>query len=303
MAKFHLPLLNSLRAFEAAARHLSIQKACDELHLTHGAVSRQIKNLELRIGHRLFERTHRKIVLTDDGALLFRAVTHAFGHINRALAQLSDGGISDRLVISVDSDFAGLWLVPRLADFYVIVPNVLVEIVSENTPLLVHDPRSNCAIIYAEAGRDIENGEVLFRSRLFPVCAKELVVKRPLRSPEDLRNHVLLYDRTPVEWEEYLRGCAPAIEFNFKSGMVFNETVHCLDAAARGQGVAIGDDYLAAIHLQEGRLIKPFGESVPSKNAYYFVVPDTAPKHPHVKTFRMWLLQGIERHRANFLLT
>jgi LysR family glycine cleavage system transcriptional activator len=302
MAKYHLPLLNSLRAFEAAARHQSVQKACDELHLTHGAVSRQIKKLELRIGRRLFERAHRKIALTDDGALLFRAVTLGFSHIQRAFVQLSGASISDRLVISVDSDFAGLWLVPRLGDFYAIVSNVLVEILAENTPPLVHDPRANCAIHYAEAGRDLDNGEVLFRSRLFPVCAKELAAQRPLRSAEDLRHHVLLYDRTPVEWEEYLRGCAPAIEINFKSGIVFNETAHCLDAAARGQGVAIGDDFLAAIHLQEGRLIKPFGSAVPSKNAYYFVVSANAPKHPSVKTFRMWLLQGIDQHRKNFLI-
>jgi LysR family transcriptional regulator, glycine cleavage system transcriptional activator len=303
MAKFHLPLLNSLRAFEAAARHQSIQKACDELHVTHSAVSRQIQKLELQVGRHLFERTHRKIALTDEGLLLFRAVTLGFSHIQRAFVQLSGSEISDRLVISVDSDFAGLWLVPRLADFYAIVANVLVEILAENTPPRLHDPRANCAILYAEAGRDLEDGEVLFRSRLFPVCAKELGGQRPPRSAEDLRHYVLLHDRTIFEWEEYLRGCAPAIDVNFKSGFVFSETSHCLDAAARGQGVAIGDDFLAAIHLQEGRLIKPFGSAVPSKNAYYFVVPGNAPKHPSVKTFRMWLLQSIDQHRKNFLIT
>jgi len=254
MSKFHLPVLNSLRAFEAAARHQSIKKACDELHVNHAAVSRQILNLEGRLGRDLFERHHRKVVLNDAGEILFNAVTLGFTHIQRAVAQLSGSRTPARLLISVDPDFAGLWLVPRLAEFYAAVPNELVEIRSERNLDALSDSRIDCAIQYAEAGSVIEDGEVLFRSTLFPVCAQIMTQEPPLRSPEDLLRHTLLHDRSLLEWEEFLQRCSVGIDVNLRSGVIFSETVLCLDAASRGQGVAIGDDFLAAIHLAEGRL-------------------------------------------------
>jgi LysR family transcriptional regulator, glycine cleavage system transcriptional activator len=292
MAKFRLPLLNSLRAFEAAARHQSIKSACDELHVTHAAVSRHIQKLERQLGRRLFERSHRKIVLTDDGELLFGAVATGFTHIQRAFLQLSTNQYPERLIISVDPDFAGLWLVPRLAEFYATVPDTLVEIRAEKPVLPLQDRRISCAIHFAEAGTGAEHGELLFQSHLFPVYAKSLAQLLPLESLNDLRRHVLLHDRSIVEWEEYLQTCG-AIDINVRSGVVFSETSHCLDAAVRGQGVAIGDNFLAAMHLSEGRLVRPSCPVVLSKNAYYLVIPESSPRHPAVDAFGLWLLEGI----------
>jgi LysR family transcriptional regulator, glycine cleavage system transcriptional activator len=299
MKKFRLPLLNSLPAFEAAARHQSIKKACDELHVDHAAVSRHIRKIEQQLGRHLFQRAHGKIALNDGGELLLRAVTTGFSHIQRALIQLSDSQNAQRLVISVDPDFAALWLVPRLAEFYAILPDTLVEILAEKTTLSVQDPRISCAIQYAEAGLGLENGEMLFRSRLFPVCAPGLTETLPLRSLNDLRHHVLLHDRSVDEWEEYLRHCATSVDVNVRAGMIFSDTAHCLDAAARGQGVAMGDDFLAAMHLSEGRLVGPFDSGVLSKNAYYFAVPENTPRHPSVNAFRTWLFQHIRAQRED----
>jgi len=297
MSKFRLPVLNSLRAFEAAARHQSIKKACDELHVTHAAVSRHIQKLEQQLGRDLFERYHRKIVLNDAGEIMLGAVTVAFTHIQRAVAQLSRDQHPESLVISVDPDFAGLWLVPRLAEFYSIVPHTLLEILAEKGANSSPDPRIDCVIDYAEAGLDLEDGEVLFRSRLFPVCAPSLAQSLPLRSPEDLRHHVLLHDRSIAEWQEYLQSLPTAIDVNVRLGVIFSETALCLDAAVRGQGVAIGDDFLAAMHLSEGRLMKPFDSEFLSKNAYYLVVPKTNARHPAVNLFRTWLFETIDRLR------
>jgi LysR family glycine cleavage system transcriptional activator len=294
MPKFRLPVLNSLRAFEAAARHQSIKKACDELHVTHAAVSRHIQKLEQQLGRELFERHHRKIVLNDAGEILLGSVTVGFSHIQRAIAQLSGDQNTERLVISVDPDFAGLWLVPRLAEFYAIVPDTLVEIIAEKGLKSLDDSRIDCAIQYAEAGLDLENSEILFRSRLFPVCAPASTQMPPLRSPEDLRRHTLLHDRSIVEWQEYLRSCSMTIDVNVRLGVVFSDTALCLEAAARGQGVAIGDDFLAELHLSEGRLVRPFESAFLSKNAYYLVVPERAAQHPAVNAFRTWLLQSID---------
>jgi LysR family glycine cleavage system transcriptional activator len=298
MPKFRLPALNSLRAFEAAARHQSIKKACDELHVTHAAVSRHIQQLEQRLGRELFERHPRKIVLNDAGEIMLSAVAVAFTHIQRAIVQLSGNSNPERLVISVDPDFAGLWLVPRLAEFYAIVPNTLVEIIAEKRLNSADDSRIDCAIQYAEAGLDLEDSEVLFRSRLFPVCAPSLAQLLPLRSPEDLQQHVLLHDRSMVEWQEYLQGFPVTININVRLGVIFSETSLCLDAAVRGQGVAIGDDFLAEMHLSEGRLVRVFNSDFLSKNAYYFVVPKINARHPAVEAFRTWLFESIDRLRG-----
>ena len=299
MSKFQLPALSTLIAFEAAARHQSIKEAAAELHVTHGAVSKQIQKLELQVGRRLFERQHRGIVLSADGEMFLRAVTMGFTHIERAFVQLSGGRKADRLVISVDPDFAGLWLVPRLAEFYAIVPNTLVEIRSGKDINSLRDPRVDCAIQYAETGSRLENGEVLFRSRLFPVCAPSLVKRRPLRSLEDLRHHVLLHDRSFAEWQEYLQNCSLSIDIKAGLKVVFSETAHCLDAAARAQGVAMGDDFLAAMHLSEGRLVRPFDSVIYSRNAYYFIAPKRGVRHRAVAAFRNWLVQSIDRVRGD----
>jgi LysR family glycine cleavage system transcriptional activator len=295
MSKYPLPMLSSLRAFEAAARHQSIKKACDELHVTHAAVTRHLQKLERQLKRRLFDRHHRSIALTEDGKILFAAVTLGFSHIQRAIAQLSGTQNPERLVISVDPDFAALWLVPRLAELHAIAPNTFVEILAEKGTNSLHDPRIHCAIHYADAGLQDQDGEILFRSHLFPVCAPCLTQGLPLLSPEDLRHHVLLHDRSIVEWQEYFQNCSMTIDV--RPGPVFSETALCLDAAARGQGVAIGDDFLAAIHLSEGRLVRPFASSFLSKNAYYFVVPKRSARHPAVDMFRTWLLRGINRLR------
>jgi LysR family transcriptional regulator, glycine cleavage system transcriptional activator len=299
MQKFHLPSLNALRAFEAAARHQSIKKACAELHVTHATVTRHIQKLEAVAGRPLFERTHRKIALTAEGESLYGAVTTGFSIIERAYLQLTARRDPDRLVISVDPDFAGLWLIPRLADFYSIVPNALVEIRAQRLLLRSIESDVSCAIQYAEAGLQVGRGDMLFRSRLFPVCSESLIRSSPLRVPEDIGSHILLHDRSTVEWEEYLRSCVPALDKDTKSGLVFSDTALCLGAAARGLGIALGDDFLAAMHLLEGRLVKPFDCALVSKNAYYFVIPRNPRRHPSVTAFRVWLLEGIERHRED----
>jgi LysR family transcriptional regulator, glycine cleavage system transcriptional activator len=297
MPKYRLPVLNSLRAFEAAARHLSIKKACDELHVTHASVSKHIANLELWLGHSLFERHHRKIVLTGEGEALYLGLTVAFDHVQRVVTRLSRNQHSERLVISVDPDFAALWLVPRLGEFSAIVPDILVEILSEDSLRSFDDPKIDCAIHYSEVGLDLPNHELLFRSTLFPVCAPSLMQATPVQSPEHLRHHKLLHDRTLLEWQEFFRETSVATQMNLGVGSIFSTTALCLDAAARGQGVAIGDDFLAEIYLSEGRLIRALNYSVLSKNAYYFIVPAGPAQHPAVAALRKWLMQGIDAMR------
>ena len=297
MWKFRLPVLNSLRAFEAAARHQSFTKAGKELHVNPTSISRQIRNLERRIGRDLFERHARKIVLNADGEALLGSLSSAFSTMQHAITRLGTGPHPERLIISVDPDFASLWLVPKLPEFYAIAPNVLIEIRAEERTAESLNPGVDCGIHYADAGLKIENGEVLFRSSLFPVYASDLIQGPPLRTPADLRHHALLHDRSPSEWEEYTQSCGIDAEVNIRSASVFSGTTYCLDAAVRGQGVAMGDDFLAGLYLSEGRLVRPFDHSFLSKNAYFFVAPYGTAKHPVLEAFRHWLFEGIERLR------
>jgi len=293
MPKYRFPAVNSLRVFEAAARHLSMRKACDELHVTHAAVSRHIVKLELWLGHSLFERRPRKIALTHEGQTLYDALTVAFDHIQRAVTRLSDDRHVERLVISVDPDFAALWLVPRLDEFSSIVPDIVVEILAQESLKSFNETRMDCAVRYSETGIDLPNRQLLFRSSLFPVCAPSFMQATPLRLPEDLRNCVLLHDRTPLEWEEFFRETSLGVPINLGVSRIFSTTALCMDAAVRGQGVAMGDDFLAEAYLSEGRLVRLFEYSVLSKNAYYFVVSDGSHQHPAVESFRTWLMQSI----------
>jgi LysR family glycine cleavage system transcriptional activator len=107
----------------------------------------------------------------------------------------------------------------------------------------------------------------------------------------------LLHDRSTAEWREYIQSFPVTAHINVTSGVVFNETALCLEAAVRGQGVAIGDDFLAELHLSEGRLVKLFETAFPSKNAYYFVVPAGDAVHPAVHAFRTWVFQTVDRVR------
>jgi len=249
------------------------------------------------MGRAVFTRLPNRLVLTEGGETLLAAVDVAFSHIQRAVGQLKGRQKQERLVLSVDPDFAGLWLVPRLAEFYASVPDTVVEIVAEKDASSQRRPAIHCAIRYAPAGREHENGEVLFRSRLFPVYSAALARTLPLRSVKDLRRHVLLHDRSMREWKEYLASAGAPGDVDPTKGIVFSKSSLCLEAAVRGQGVAIGDDFLAATYLAEGRLIRPFDSSLRSRNAYYFLVPSGASKHPAVASFRSWLFSRVGRRR------
>lgn len=300
MSKSQLPVLSGvLRAFEAAARLRSIKAAANELHVTSASVSRHIRDLERQLGRRLFERRYRSIVLTADGEMLLGEVSAGLYRMLHAVTKLSERPKPSSLVISVDPDFAGLWLVPRLAEFQALAPDTVVEILAEKGANSLHNRHIDCAIQYAEAGAELPDEDILFQSRLFPVCSPGLAKTLPLRSPEDLLRHTLLHDRTVAEWQAYFESCSRNIDIDVRLGFFFSATSLCLDAAARGQGVAIGDDFLAAIHLSEGRLIKAFDSALYSKNAYYFMVPKRNAKHPVVDIFRNWLFESIDRLRGN----
>lgn len=297
MPKDRLPPLNFFRAFEAVGRHLSIKRASEELHLTRSAVSRQIIKLERHLGRPLFLRAHKKIRLTALGEQLLKSVSSSFVSIEQVLRRPARVPPSPRLIISVDPDFSALWLVPRIHDFYTIAPDTFIEVRAEENTVAPKDHKVSCMIQYAKVSDDMQTGDRLFRSRLFPVCSRNLPGFASLKVVNDLRRQVLLHDRSTAEWEEYLRLARADFEVDTKGHAVFTATANCLDAAARAHGVAMGDDFLAANYLADGILVRLFHASLLSANAYHFVAMDDPPNAASVAAFRTWLLTTIARER------
>jgi LysR family glycine cleavage system transcriptional activator len=294
-----LPPLNALRAFEAAARHLSFTRAAEELHVTQTAISHQIKGLEERLGLRLFRRLPRGLLLTEEAQRLLPPVRDAFDQIAAALERLSASGSGGRLTVSVLPSFAAKWLVPRLGRFRAAHPDLDLRIGA--TSELVDFARDDVDV-GIRMGRGLYPGlrvERLFGETLVPVCSPELRAgPHPLLRPEELRHHVLLHDDDHAGWELWLR-LAGVSGVAARRGPVFTDSALVVQAAAEGQGVALARRVLAAGDLAAGRLIQPFDVSIPHDLAYYLVCPEATADQPKIVAFRGWLLAESEARAAD----
>jgi LysR family transcriptional regulator, glycine cleavage system transcriptional activator len=293
-----LPPLNALRAFEAAARHLSFTRAADELHVTQTAISHQIRGLEERLGVRLFRRLPRGLLLTEEAQRYLPPVRDAFDRIAAATEQLGAGSSGGRLTVSVLPSFAAKWLVPRLGRFRVAHPDLDLRISASSQ--LVDFARDDVDVAI-RMGRGRYPGlrvDRLFGESMVPVCAPELLTgPQPLRRPEDLRHHVLLHDDDHTGWQLWLE-LAGVKGVDPRRGPIFTDSAMVVQAAAEGQGVAIARRVLAAADLAAGRLVQPFEVSVPHDLAYYLVSPEATAEQPRIKAFRAWLLTEAEAEAA-----
>jgi len=293
-----LPPLNALRAFEAAARHLSFTRAAQELHVTQTAISHQIKGLEERLGLRLFRRLPRGLLLTEEAQRLLPPVRDAFDQIAAAVERLSAPGSGGRLTVSVLPSFAAKWLVPRLGRFRAAHPDLDLRISASSE--LVDFTRDDVDV-GIRMGRGLYPGlrvERLFGESIVPVCSPELREgPHPLLRPEDLRHHLLLHDDDYTGWELWLR-LAGVADVAARRGPVFTDSAMVVQAAAEGQGVALARRVLAAGDLAAGRLIQPFEVSIPHDLAYYLVCPEATADQPKIAAFRRWLLAESQAQAA-----
>ena len=285
-----LPPLNALRAFEAAARHLSFTRAAGELHVTQAAISHQVKALEAHLGRPLFRRLNRALVLTEDAQMYLAGLREAFDMMDAATARLVAGESRGVLTVSVLPSFAAKWLVPRLGRFREAHPGIDVRLAPSHE--LVDFARDDVDIgIRAGAGHYPGLRTVrLLAEDMFPVCAPALIDGQPpLRAPADLRRHTLLHDDGYAAWGLWLRAAgASAVEA--EQGPIFLDASMALLAAAAGQGVALARGELAGGDLAEGRLVRPFALSLPAEFAYYVVCPEAYAERPKIRAFREWLL-------------
>ncbi|MFL5309480.1 MAG: transcriptional regulator GcvA [Myxococcales bacterium] len=288
-----LPSLNALRAFEAAARHLSLTLAGRELHVTQSAVSHQVQNLEDELGVELFRRLPRSLRLTPAGETLAAAAREAFGRIEEA-ARAVDRRPA-RLCVSVLPSFAARWLLPRLKRFRGTWPRLELRIHASREPCDFARDGVDVAIRYGRGGFRGLRSEELFSEEIFPVCSPRTA--RSLRSPADLRRHVLLHDEVRAAhggWAEWLRA-AGAAGIDAHRGTIFSDAHLMLQAAADGQGVALARSALAAGDLAVGRLVRPFECAVAARYRYYLVYPPAHAQRPEVRAFRDFLAVEVAR--------
>lgn len=286
-----LPPLNGLRAFEAAARHLSFTRAGEELHVTQAAISQQVRQLEERLGVGLLRRVGRGLRLTAAGQEYLPHVREAFDLLARATARVRESGTAGVLTVSVLPSFASKWLVPRLWRFRRDFPAIDVRLSASDSLVDFNVEDVDLAVRYG-AGRWAGLESVpLMAEDLFPVCSPALMDgPHPLRTPEDLRWHTLLHETdTHGHWRVWLLA-AGVQGVDARRGPSFSHGSLMLQAAIDGQGVALGRSRIAGDDLAAGHLVRPFDMSLPSEFAYYIVYPPGTADRPKVASFCRWLL-------------
>ncbi len=290
-----LPPLNALRAFEAAARHLSFSRAAQELHVTHSAVSHQVKALEEFLGVKLFRRLTRAVRLTDAGQTYLPVLRDALDRIADVTERLRADVAAGPLTVSVTPAFAIRWLVPRLGRFYQAHPDIDVRV--SPSVALVDFARDDVdvAVRYGPGNWPGVRAEHLLKLDRFPVCSSKFVDgPHGLRTPRDLGRHTLLHDELRDDWRGWL--LAAGVEgIDLTRGPTFSETSLLLQAAVAGLGIAIADSALVADDLASGRLVKPFDIALPAEFGYFVVCPEAAFERPKIAAFREWLIAEAER--------
>lgn len=290
-----LPPLNALHSFEAAARHLSFSKAADELHVTHGAVSRAIRHLEEHLGVDLFVRAARSVRLTATGAAYANEVREALERIAAATVVARGQPSSRTLNVSTLDSFAAKWLVPRLFRFRRQHGDIDVRLsTSEKLADFVADG-IDIAIRYGRGQYPGLAVELLLEEDLFPACSPAFLEgQHPLRTPADLVHHTLIHDDFHIDWATWLRS-AGVEGVDAHRGPSYHSSEHAVQAAVLGEGVVLARSALVADDLAAGRLVRPFTLRLPAGLAYYVAYPPRALQQEKVRVFRDWLLAEVAR--------
>lgn len=291
-----LPSLNAMRAFEAAARHLSFTRAAEELSVTPAAVSHHIKGLEASLGVKLFRRMSNGIKLTDAGDAYVPALRDGFDRLADANRRVTALGGRDHLAVRVAPSLAIKWLAPRLDRFHLAHPDIELRIESAPAPVdFAHEPVDIAIRPHSGAETDMRV-DALLRGEAFPVCSPRLPKPNlPLHVPEDLRRYPLLHvaagqpDLSLPEWAVWLKA-AGITGIDSMHGARYPRASVALQAAIEGRGVALGSTVLAADDLKARRLVRLFQLSLPVERGYCVVCPKARADDPRVTAFRDWVM-------------
>lgn len=282
-----LPPFFALRALEAAARHRSYSRAAEELSVTHGAVSQQIRKLEAELGARLFERQGNAMIPKPEAQRLAGEVARAVAVLHEAVADFSCAAECDPLVISLDPQFATRWLSPRL-------PKLLADPAGANLTLWPEERRADfitdgmdMGVRYGSAPWEGLEAAHLLAETLFPVCNPTLAASCPVRQPRDLLAAPLMHHRHRP-WSLWF--AAHGLETPSVAGQVFDDSLMLVEAAAAGMGFALARSGLVEADLASGRLVRPLEEDVVSELGFFAVWRADSRKLGRIHALRDWLL-------------
>jgi len=290
-----LPSLNGLRAFEAAARHLSFTLAASELNVTQTAISHQIRRLEEELGIRLFIRQNRSLALTPEARDYLPGVRAAFNDLRLATDRLLRKDDDKVLTVSTIASLAAKWLLPRLTDFQETHPGIDVRITTSTSLVDFQRDNVDAAIRYGRGQWPGVRAEWLMADELFPVCSPSLLRgEKSLRTPEDLKDHVLLHTSTSDDWRLWLTAAGLSTSISRQPGITFDMTFMTVQAAIDGMGVAMGRTSYVQDDIAKGRLVVPFKIALPADAGFYLVSPEGRREAPKLAAFRQWVVAATQ---------
>ena len=284
-----LPPLNALKAFEAAARHESFTRAAEELCVTQGAVSHQVKALEAELAIKLFNRERQRLIITEAGRDYLAVVRDALDWIavgTERLLQRQNVGV---LTVSTSPDFAAKSLVHRLGHFAEAHSTIDLRVSATMHHVDFAREDVDMAVRHGDGNWPGLDAVELSAEQLFAVCSPKLLSGRRLGKPADILKFPLLHLDSRADWRKWLQAVGIS-DANVKHGPVLNRASMVIDAAINGQGIALARTTLAAWDLLNGRLVRPFPESLRLSKTYWIVCPKATSKVPKIVTFRGWLL-------------
>ena len=292
-----LPSLNGLRAFEAAARHLSFTQAASELNVTQTAISHQIKRLEQELGVRLFVRQNRSLTLTPEASQYLPGVRAAFNDLKLATDRLLRKDQDHVLTVSTLASLAAKWLLPRLSAFQEAHPGIDVRITTSTSLVDFQRDNVDAAIRYGRGQWPGVRADWLMADEAFPVCSPALANgTRPLKCPEDLRDHVLLHtsNANSDDWRLWLTAAGLPADLSKQPGVTFDLIFMTIQAAIDGIGVAMGRTSYVQDDIAKGRLVVPFKIALPADAGFYLVSPQARADSPKLSAFREWLVTSVQ---------
>jgi LysR family glycine cleavage system transcriptional activator len=290
-----IPPLNPLKAFEAAARHLSFTHAADELCVTQGAISRSVKALEDYFGEQLFERTGRGLMLTPRSEALAHRLTEVFRSLADATDEFHGAHASPVLTVRTYTSFMIGYLIPRLPQFQVQHPDIRVRLVSATDSTEFGGHEVDLRIRYGHGKWRGYDSTLLFYDEVRPVCSPKLL--DPARHPypvDILKSQVLLHQELRHnDWPDWLElvGASGLIA---RDNLMFNELSIAYQAAIAGIGVVMANRAYFRHELETGQLFEPFDAVLKRDVGYYLAIPHERAEAHAVIAFRDWLTQSIE---------
>jgi LysR family glycine cleavage system transcriptional activator len=293
-----LPPLNALRAFEAAARHLSFKKAAEELFVTPGAVSRQIGNLEFFVGQKLFARHNGKVALTEAGHSYGREIAEALGHIAAATAAVRRRAPRHMLKVKLPPTCAMRWLVPRLAGFHALYPEIAVQVMTSHEPVDFRLEDVDVAIWYGNKPASGFHCELLFPEVLIPVCSPLVAREIAAKAPKDLVGQVLLHSIVrPNDWRLWFEAAGVG-DFLVDRTILFENSSLTYEGAMAGLGIAIAQLAFVKEELERGSLAVPIDMPLNSAWGYYLIYPrDRA--SAKIRAFHKWISAAGQKTRES----